>query len=77
MRQFNPTVDDVRMDVRCYATIEGTCSKHNTKLSRKKVKIKYWGVSGGNARWKYRVEDCWMCGTSGFKALPYLPGGKQ
>ena len=57
----NPTTVDVNVDVRCYVTEGGTCSRHNIQLTKKKTRVRFWGESRvGNVRWKYRLEDSWI-----------------
>ena len=41
--------ENVILDVKCYATAEGTCSKHNIQLRKKKIRERYWGMSKNGA----------------------------
>ena len=72
-------VPSVGLDVpgKCYATEDGMCSNHNTRLERRKQRKKYWGeTKDGTRRWKYKLEEFLLCGCSNFKALPYPTSGE-
>ena len=57
--------------LKCYATEDKYCTKHNIKLERRKERQKYWGeTSVGTRKWKYRLVNSWYCKCSDFKALP-------
>ena len=63
---------------KCCISDNGTCTQHNTKLIKRKVREKYWGVDkNGLAKRKYKLVDALYCDCSNFKALPnQTHGGK-